>query len=118
MRRKHKSSTCEVLVNGQWHECPMSQVDAGDVFRIRKPDGKLHRDAAEASCWRCVEVPAILCEAVDVDTTEGDYVVSPRPDSSSLIRVAVGVPRRQIDQLSDKEFARLEDVDISYGGSE
>ena len=64
MRLKHESSICEVLVGSQWHECEMAQLDMGDVFRIRKPNGALHEDSAGMTAWRCLEIPAVQCEPI------------------------------------------------------
>ena len=84
MRRRHESSTCEVLVDGQWHECPMSRVDAGDVFRVRGPDGRLYRDAAGESVWRCTEAPVVQREAVNLSTgTEGPIAKAMRLEAES-----------------------------------
>lgn len=33
--------TCERLVNGDWHACPMSALNKGDTFRLIGPDGNL-----------------------------------------------------------------------------
>lgn len=67
---------CQVLTDGQqWRECPVSDVRAGQVFRLFEADGSPVRDADGHARWRALtdasprgEVHAV--EAVAVPETD------------------------------------------------
>ena len=68
MRKIHQTSTVEVYVDGCWHQCNMSQIDEGDIFRIRNTDGLLHN---LGQTWMCTAIPNIPCRPYEVEEQEG-----------------------------------------------
>jgi len=69
MRKMHETAMVEVYVEGLWCQCHMSQVDVGDLFRIRSPDGKLREGA-----WRCTAIPNIPCQKDDGVGVDGNDI--------------------------------------------
>ncbi len=65
MRPMNRTSTLEVLTDGMWVGCILNQLDEGDVFRLRKVDGKLHEDKEGNNTWICTKIPMIVCEPKD-----------------------------------------------------
>lgn len=66
MRPNHKTSTPEVLINVKgkktWVQTHMENIDEGDIFRIRKPDGTLHVDMKTMEImWKCTQITNIEC---------------------------------------------------------
>lgn len=72
MRPIHETSFPEVRIHwwetGRevdeelWTQCSLGQLDVGDIFRIRKPDGTLHTDDRGKAQWRVTEIPTVPCE--------------------------------------------------------
>ncbi len=65
MRPIQETAYPEVQQNdGSFTQCTMGQLDAGDVFRLRNPNGTLRVNEEGVSTFKVLETPRIQCEEV------------------------------------------------------
>ena len=49
--------TVERLINEDWHVCRMSELNKGDIFRLREPTGELVNDSKGDQIWIATSAP-------------------------------------------------------------